>query len=60
MTPAEPLGDGPLVLWYVPQLRNSDQPGAQRCWADAVLEGGVFVPQVWPCAAGPLFVPYKE
>ena len=60
VTPAEPLGDGPLVLWYVPQLRNSDQPGAQRCWADAALEGGVFVPQVWPCAAGPLFVPYKE
>jgi hypothetical protein len=48
------------VFWYVPQLKNSDQPGAQRCWADAALAGGVFVPQIWPCEAGLTFVPYKE
>ncbi len=55
--PPDALGDAPVVLWYVPQLKNSDEPGAEYCWADAVLEDGVFVPQVWPCAAGPMFVP---
>lgn len=58
--PAEPLGDAPLVIWYVPQLKNSDEPGSRYCWADAVLEDGVFVPQVWPCAAGPMFVPVQR
>lgn len=57
LDPAEPLGDAPLVIWYVPQLKNSDALGAEYCWADAVLEDGVFVPQVWPCSAGPMFVP---
>jgi hypothetical protein len=57
LEPAEPLDGAPLVLWYVPQLKNSDAPGAERCWADARLQDGVFVPQVWPCSAGPRFVP---
>jgi hypothetical protein len=57
LEPAEPLGDAPLVIWYVPQLRNAGTPGAERCWADARLEDGVFVPVVWPCSAGPRFVP---
>src|SRR6266545_1539787 len=25
-----------LVVWYVPQLKNSDTSGAQACWADSV------------------------
>lgn len=57
LTPPESLERAPLVIWYVPQLKNSDAPGAEYCWADSVLSGGVFVPRVWPCAAGPLFVP---
>lgn len=57
VTPAEPLGDSPLVLWYVPQLANSDAPGAEYCWADSTLRDGVFVSEIWPCAAGPLFLP---
>ena len=57
LEPAEPIDKTPLVLWYVPQLKNADAPGAERCWADARLEGGVFVPEVWPCSAGPMFVP---
>jgi hypothetical protein len=57
LEPAEPIDGAPLVLWYVPQLKNADAPGAERCWADARLQGGVFVPEVWPCSAGPMFVP---
>jgi hypothetical protein len=57
LEPAEPLGTSPLVLWYVPQLANSGVPGAERCWADAVVEDGLLAPRVWPCAAGPRFVP---
>ncbi len=57
LTPPESLGEGPLVIWYVPQLQNSDVPGAEYCWADSILQDGVFEPRVWPCAAGPLFVP---
>jgi hypothetical protein len=57
LSPAEPLGDAPLVLWYVPQLKNSDTPGSQYCWADAELRDGLLAPVVWPCAAGPRFTP---
>jgi hypothetical protein len=57
LEPAEPIDGAPLVIWYVPQLKNADTPGAERCWADARLQDGVFVPEVWPCSAGPMFVP---
>jgi hypothetical protein len=57
LSPPESLEYEPLVIWYVPQLKNSDTPGAEYCWADSILQDGVFVPRVWPCAAGPLFVP---
>lgn len=53
----EPLDGGPLTIWYVPQLDNSAAPGAERCWADAVLVDGVPRPRAWPCVAGPWFVP---
>lgn len=48
--------EGDLVLWYVAQLENDDTPNEEYCWADQAIQDGVFVPQVWPCAAGPLFV----
>ncbi len=53
----EALTAGDLVLWYVPQIENEDAPGQQYCWADSVLQAGVYVPQVWPCYAGPMFTP---
>lgn len=52
-------GDSGLVVWYVPQLKNSDEPGSQYCWADSVLRDGVFEPVIWPCYGGPLFVPIQ-
>lgn len=58
-SPPEPIVDAPLVIWYVPQLKNDDRPGNEYCWANAVLENGVYVPKAWPCYAGPMFVPIR-
>jgi hypothetical protein len=57
--PPEPIAGAPITIWYVPQLKNDDTPGREYCWASSVLEGGVYVPKVWPCFAGPLFVPVQ-
>ncbi len=54
----EPIDGAHLVLWYTPQLKNSDTPGQEACWADSrVTESGVYAPKVWACEAGPMFVP---
>lgn len=60
LTPAEPLANGPITLWYVPQLDNDATPGNEYCWANAVAQKGVFVPKVWPCQAGPLLSPVRS
>jgi hypothetical protein len=41
-------------------MQNDDVAGREYCWADTVVEDGVFVPRVWPCIAGPLFVPLER
>lgn len=46
-----------IVLWYVPQLKNDDAPGRQYCWAESILENGVYKTKAYPCMSGPLFVP---
>lgn len=56
----ESTAAGDLVLWYVAQLHNDDAPGQQYCWADQSVEAGVLEALVWPCAAGPRFVPVGE
>jgi hypothetical protein len=56
----EPLAAQDLVLWYVPQQENDERPGQEYCWADFVLEDGVYAPKAWPCAAGPMFVPVER
>ena len=49
-----------LVLWYTPQLKNSDTPGQEACWADShITSSGVYAPKVWACEAGPMFVPTR-
>ncbi len=53
----EPIADSPLVLWYVPQLHNDDSPGKEYCWANSVLQNGVYVPVDYPCPSGPMFIP---
>lgn len=52
----ESTAEGDLVLWYVAQMENNSTPGEKYCWADLAIEDGVRVSEVWPCAAGPLFV----
>lgn len=46
-----------LVVWYVAQLKNDDTKGREYCWAESVLENGVYVTKAYPCFAGPMFVP---
>lgn len=49
-----------LVVWYVAQLKNDDSKGREYCWAESVLENGVYVTKAYPCFAGPMFVPVKN
>lgn len=46
-----------LVLWYVAQIRNDDTKGKEYCWAESYLENGVYKTRVYPCMAGPMFIP---
>ena len=48
-----------LVVWYVAQLKNDDSKGREYCWAESVLENGVYKTKVYPCFCGPMFVPVK-
>ncbi len=48
-----------LVMWYVPQLKNDNTKGREYCWAESVLENGIYVTKSYPCFAGPMFVPIK-
>ncbi len=57
--PAQSLDQG-LVLWYVPQMKNELTPGREYCWANPVLENGVVNPKLYPCEAGPMFVPIAD
>jgi hypothetical protein len=55
----EAILDKPLVIWYVPQLKNDDRPGAKYCWAETYWENGRYKIKTYPCFAGPQFVPVK-
>lgn len=57
MMPSEKLEGENLVFWYVPQLKNDGAKGREYCWADTRVEKGVPSIKVWPCYAGPMFVP---
>ena len=59
ITPAEPLEQKNLVLWYVPQIKNNGTSGEEYCWADTRVEKGIKKIKVWPCYAGPMFVPIE-
>ncbi|GAB4192618.1 MAG: hypothetical protein OHK0022_06900 [Roseiflexaceae bacterium] len=49
----EPLAGAPLTVWYVAQLFNEATSGSEYCWADTVVEQGVYVPRAWACQGGP-------
>lgn len=54
------IENSPLVIWYVPTLKNNDTPGKEYCWAKASLQNGVYTTTTYPCIAGPKFVPQKN
>ena len=53
----EPIVEKPLVFWYVAQIKNDDTPGQEYCWAESVVENGIYTPKAYPCPSGPMFVP---
>jgi len=59
MEPPESLDKQNLVMWYVPQIKNDGAKGSEYCWADTRVEDGIPKIKVWPCYAGPMFVPIK-
>ena len=59
MQPAESLEKKNLVMWYVPQIKNEGAAGSEYCWADTRVENGIPKIKVWPCYAGPMFIPIQ-
>lgn len=53
---SESLDGQDIVLWYVPELKNDDRPGNEYCWAESILENGIYVPKIYPCFSGPKLV----
>jgi hypothetical protein len=58
--PPESIENAQLVFWYVPQLKNDGRPNQQYCWAESILQDGIYVPQEYPCWSGPLFQPETQ
>lgn len=55
----EPIENSPLVVWYVPQLKNDSEKGKEYCWAESVVENGIYKVKEYPCYSGAMFVPIK-
>ena len=55
----EPIENSALVLWYVAQLKNDDEKGKEYCWAESIVENGVYRVVEHPCYSGAMFVPTK-
>ncbi|MBL7787149.1 MAG: hypothetical protein JNM36_14660 [Chitinophagales bacterium] len=55
----EPITNTELVLWYVAQIKNDDTKGKEYCWAESVIENGIYVAKIYPCYSGPKFVPIR-
>ncbi len=49
-----------LVVWYVAQLKNDNTKGSEYCWAESVLENGVYKTKSYPGFCGPMFIPVKQ
>jgi hypothetical protein len=56
----ESISNSKIVFWYVAQLKNDNTKGREYCWAESVLENGVYVTHSYPCFCGPMFVPLKK
>lgn len=56
----EPIQNSPVVIWYVPQMKNDNTPGKEYCWAESFVQHGTFKTKVYPCMAGPMFIPFSK
>jgi len=56
----EDIGNKKIVLWYVAQLKNDNTRGREYCWAESVLENGLYVTKSYPGFCGPMFIPVKQ
>ena len=56
----EDIRNKKIVLWYVAQLKNDNTRGREYCWAESVLENGVYVTKSYPGFCGPMFIPVKQ
>ncbi len=56
----ESITNSELVVWYVAQLRNDDTKGSEYCWAETVVQNGVYKTKSYPCFCGPMFIPEKQ
>ncbi len=56
----ENIQNSSLVIWYVAQLRNDDRKGYEYCWAENVLEKGIWNTKSFPCFCGPMFIPLSK
>ena len=59
MQPFESIEESDIVIWYVAQLKNSDTPGQQNCWAETTVEAGEVQTKTYPCAFGSMFTPVR-
>ena len=55
----EAIAGAPLTIWYVGQMHNDATPNNEYCWADSVVQNGVYVARSWPCQAGPRLTPIQ-
>lgn len=56
-TRPESISNSNIVIWYVPQIENNGSPGEEYCWAETKIVAGMPTHDIWPCYAGPTFVP---
>lgn len=57
----ENIASSRVVIWYVPQMKNDNTKGREYCWAESFIgKTGTKETKVYPCFAGPLFVPVKK
>jgi len=59
LQPAETL-NGHNIIWYVPQMKNSDVKGKQYCWVETRVENGHEGYQTYNGVVGPMFVPFGK
>jgi hypothetical protein len=58
ISPSESLMNKDMVLWYVAQMHNDNNPNSKHCWVDVSIKNGKEHTQVWPGIVGPMFVPF--